>query len=376
VGGRAFPLAAGGRRLLQRTPVSGWRRWVWSAATVVALVWLQAELLPVVPRIDADFPDAGAIADRDILAPVPFSAPMLAQDIEMRQMQAMMAEPPVLRRLGNPRRGALDRLASWRDAIVRRAGQTELSLEQRADLVGLLFPELAAQDAARALAMPDPDGFFAAAEAALRRVLDDGVVDVLPPGTYRQVRIVAAGGRSPTPRADRAGRRGGRFNSLSAAGLGRNRPPGCRCARWCPTSSAATDTRAHRLAAAGPCPSSRSFRAGGAWSRRACGDRTGRARPRRPQAHLTAGRTGRQVAVLAPGRALGAGAGAAAVRLDRLPASCCREPQRLVTATLLLGWCCSPAPPAWRPVLGRSRCRSRCSACWPRCCSATAWAAR
>ncbi|MBA4378875.1 MAG: hypothetical protein C0395_09545, partial [Gemmatimonas sp.] len=268
-GGRAFPLAAGGRRLLQRTQVSGWRRWAWSAATAATLVWLQAELLPVVPRIDADFPDAGAIADRDILAPVPFSAPMLAQDIEMRQMQAMMAEPPVLRRLGNPRRGALDRLASWRDAIVRRAGQTELSLEQRADLVGLLFPELSAQDAARALALPDPDGFFAAAETALRRVLDDGVVDVLPPGTYRQVRIVGAAGETVADAAlltaqDAVAAR--LQQALSAAGLGPEP------AAWgglllrplvLPNLVYSDeDTRARRLAARQAVPVERSFLAG------------------------------------------------------------------------------------------------------------------
>lgn len=195
-GGRSSRLAVGSRRMLQRAPAAGWRRWVWPAAMATALVLLHAQLMPVVPRVDLDFPDAGEIADRDILAPVPFNAPVLAQDIEMRQMQAMMAEPPVLRRLGNPRRDALDRLSSWRDAIVRRAGQTEISLEQRAELVGLLFPEIAAQDAARALALTDPAAFFAAAENALRRVLDDGVVDVLPPGAYRQVRILSAAGEA------------------------------------------------------------------------------------------------------------------------------------------------------------------------------------
>lgn len=267
--GRSSRLAVGNRRLLHREPVSGWRRWAWSAATAAALVLLQAQLMPVVPRIDVDFPAAGEIADRDIHAPVPFSAPILAQDIEMRQMQAMMAEPPVLRRLGNPRRDALDRLASWRDAIVRRAGQTEISLEQRADLVGLLFPELSAHDAARALALPDPAAYFAAAENALRSVLDDGVVDVLPPGTYQQVRIVGTAGEtvvdaaSLTAQDDVAARL---QQALSAAGLGPE------SAAWgglllrplvLPNLVYSDeDTRARRLAARQAVPVERSFLAG------------------------------------------------------------------------------------------------------------------
>ncbi len=364
-GGRAFPLAASGRRLLQRTPVSGWRRWAWSAATAAMLVWLQAELLPVVPRIDADFPDAGEIADRDILAPVPFSAPMLAQDIEMRQMQAMMAEPPVLRRLGSPRRGALDRLSSWRDAIVRRAGQTELSLEQRADLVGLLFPELAAQDAARALAMPDPDGFFAAAETALRSVLDDGVVDVLPPGTYRQVRIVGAAGETVadasllTAQDDVAARL---QQALSAAGLGPEP------AAWgglllrplvLPNLVYSDeDTRAHRLAARQAVPVERSFLAGERVVEKGVRLTAQDALDLDAlQAHLTArgepgggSRLWHQAArsTLVLGLLLLFG-WIAALHFPQL----LREPRRLVTATLLLGAVLfAGAACLARPVLG------------------------
>ncbi|MBU1071737.1 HDIG domain-containing protein, partial [bacterium] len=132
----------------------------------------------------------GEIAERDIHAPIAFSAPYLEQDVEMLQLQRVLVVPPVVRRLAAPRENALRRVEAWRAAFRSHAAMTGVSLEERVGLLALRFPELGSEDIIRALTTVRPDSFFAVAVAALDVVFGAGVVDFLPPGNYRDVSIV------------------------------------------------------------------------------------------------------------------------------------------------------------------------------------------
>ena len=166
------------------------RRWPWLLGTAAALLCLHVVLFPVAQRIDIDFPATGEIAERDIHAPVSFSAPYLEQDVEMLQLQRVLVVPPVARRLAAPRENALRRVEAWRETISSHAIMYDIPLEDRVGLLALRFPELGSEDIVRALTTVQPDSFFTAVATALDVVFGAGVVDFLPPGNYRKVSIV------------------------------------------------------------------------------------------------------------------------------------------------------------------------------------------
>jgi len=160
---------------------------------VASLVALHLVLFPVAPRHDLDLPPEGGIADRDITAPVKFQAPLLDQDVAMRQMQRMLVEPPVVRELPARRQQILARFASFRTLVERYAGVGELGGDDRVGLLTVRYPDLRREDLQALLALADPAGLLQRTGQELARLLADGVVDELPPGNYRQVRIIAAG---------------------------------------------------------------------------------------------------------------------------------------------------------------------------------------
>ncbi len=183
------------RAAARHDPAStSWRsRLPWLLGVGVGLLILQAVLFPVAPRIDVDFPEQGQIADRDIHAPLSFSAPYLEQDVEMLRLQRVLVVPPVVRRLGAPRENALHRVSAWRTVFADHAAMTEVSLEERVGLLALRFPEINSEDISRALTTARPDTFFSRVGAALDALFAAGVVDFLPPGNYRQVSVVTGG---------------------------------------------------------------------------------------------------------------------------------------------------------------------------------------
>lgn len=171
-------------------PTNWRRRLPWLLGVGVLLLALHVVLFPVAPRIDVDFPQQGEIADRDIHAPVAFSAPYLKQDVEMLQLQRVLVVPPVLRRLSAPRENALHRVSAWRAAFTDHAAMVDLSREDRVGLLALRFPEIGSEDISRILTTVEPDTFFAKVGAALDDLFTGGVVDFLPPGNYRHVSVI------------------------------------------------------------------------------------------------------------------------------------------------------------------------------------------
>ena len=164
------------------------------ALTGVVLLALFQFLFPLAPRIDSDFPTLGEISDREIRAPFAMTAPLLERDVEMRQLQQVLVEPPVVRRQPGAQVRTAERFGDWRDALLMHAGLADVPSGERLDLMAMRFPELPQEDMARALELDDPVGRLEAVEAALAELQAVGVVDNLPPGNYTKIRILEGGG--------------------------------------------------------------------------------------------------------------------------------------------------------------------------------------
>ncbi len=162
----------------------------------VGLLVLFQLLFPITPRVDSEFPAEGEIADREIRAPFAFSSPLLERDVEMRRLQKVLVEPPVLRRLPDEAGKSRARFDSWRDAFLMHVSLTDLSIDERVGLLLMRFPEVSPEDLENAFALPDPVGFCEALGDAIDEIHAAGVVDNLPPGNYSKVLILSADGET------------------------------------------------------------------------------------------------------------------------------------------------------------------------------------
>jgi hypothetical protein len=204
--GKSAPQRRKPRPLLQRLG------WVWRLSAAILLVALHTWLFPVAPRIDVEFPTLGEIPNRDILAPFAFTAPYLEQDIEMRRLQRMLVEPPVVQSQPAQERLVRGRLDTWREIMSRHAAMSEMPLPDRVALLALRLPELSSDDLSRAMTREDAGAFFATAAEAFDALLAGGVADFMPPGNYRLVRVTSDGSdrtvdaQEITPQAEAASR--------------------------------------------------------------------------------------------------------------------------------------------------------------------------
>jgi cyclic-di-AMP phosphodiesterase PgpH len=211
------------RRLMRSasgTAREGWTSPRWSLPTVgvtrprpgvlplgggLALAILHLLLFPPLSRVAmVDLPAVGGIADADVRAPFAFSAPLLAQDVEMRQSQQALEEPPVLRRLETARQpGNLVRLRVFAEALRQARERPDLSLDERRQLLSVQFPALVDErEIERVLTSPQPEQLLAALETALAEVTANGVADFLPVGLYSSVRVVDDRAEDLRPLAD------------------------------------------------------------------------------------------------------------------------------------------------------------------------------
>ncbi len=164
--------------------------WRWAGGAAVALVLLHLLLFPPLPRLDSAFPAEGQIAEEDIRAPFAFKAPLLERDVEMRRLEKVLVEPPVLRRLaGGPEQMPTRRFDNWREAILAQAGRQEVPLAERVGLLSLQFPSVPPEQIRRVLESESPSSLLDVMGRALGRAVAGGVVDMLPPGGYAEVVI-------------------------------------------------------------------------------------------------------------------------------------------------------------------------------------------
>ena len=181
-------------RFAAATEVSPERPWTLPLLGGLLLLLLHLVLFPPIPRLGLDdLPGEGRIAEEDVRAPVSFTAELPEQDVEIRRMQRVLAEPPVLQRLEPSREPAsVSRLRVFTEALQRVRGMVDLTPSERRQLLSVQFPMLGEQDLDRALAAGDVDTLIAAMQTAVSEVITGGVADMLPVGQYNRV-LVADG---------------------------------------------------------------------------------------------------------------------------------------------------------------------------------------
>ena len=179
---------------LERRPEGRW--WLPPLIALVLLVAAHVLTFPVVRSTKSDFPAAGAIAETEIRAPFDFEAPLPEQDIEMRQLQRVLVEPPVVQQLGASEDVVREKLTSLGRAQSELAGLAALSAADRREILALRYPQIAPRDLVRLAALPDPGALFTNAGMALTALYAQGVVDDLPPGNYRKVHVLHDGRES------------------------------------------------------------------------------------------------------------------------------------------------------------------------------------
>ena len=165
----------------------------WSLPVLAGLVLalLHMILFPPVPRIGVDvLPEEGGIAEEDIRAPFAFEAELLPQDVEMRRIQKVLAEPPVLRRLEVTRQqSSISRLRVFAESLRLTRGMVDLTLDEQRQLMAVQFPRVDAAEIEEALTTTDLDRVLVAMTAAVEELTVQGVADMLPPGQYNRVLV-------------------------------------------------------------------------------------------------------------------------------------------------------------------------------------------
>ena len=156
------------------------------------LALLHLLLFPPVPRLGVDvLPEEGGIAEEDLRAPFAFEAPLVTQDVEMRRIQKVLEEPPVLRRLEPARQQSdLSRLEVFAESLRQTRTMVDLTTDEQRQLLSAQYPYLEAREIHRALTVADFEAMLVAMATAVEKVTAPGVADMLPPGQYNRVLVV------------------------------------------------------------------------------------------------------------------------------------------------------------------------------------------
>ncbi len=164
--------------------------WAWpTGALVITIVWHLLSL-PVTQRVSSDLPVVGEVAEEEVRAPFDFTAPLLDRDIEMRQLQQVLVEPPVMERSVGQQEVLREKLANISDEWREIGGMTR---NERLGVLALRHPDQGTGDLQRLVDLPDSTDFFRQVEAVAVDLLLSGVADELPPGNYRKVRVLDGG---------------------------------------------------------------------------------------------------------------------------------------------------------------------------------------
>ncbi|MFO7654094.1 MAG: HDIG domain-containing protein [Candidatus Krumholzibacteriia bacterium] len=168
------------------------RDWLWPLGMALLILILHLILFPPLPRFTSDFPAMGEIAEEEVRAPITFRAPLLGRDVEMRRLEKVVVEPPVLRELlTQPGQDPRERFASFRTAVREQRERRNAGAEEdAAALLALQYPQITEADLRRLIQDPDAPRLLNEMERVLSEVVGDGVVDMLPPGSYTRVWVV------------------------------------------------------------------------------------------------------------------------------------------------------------------------------------------
>jgi putative nucleotidyltransferase with HDIG domain len=160
--------------------------WLLGAGLVVLLLHLI--MFPPAPQFTADFPRAGEIAGAEIRAPFSFESSMLEQDVQMKRLERVLVEPPVMRILADD--GQVVRMEQWLGQLAIGLAADSLDAGELAELLSLQFPDVSASEALQLVRSDQPDSLVSRLTRAWQRIEAGGVADMLPTGRYDRVVII------------------------------------------------------------------------------------------------------------------------------------------------------------------------------------------
>ncbi len=173
----------------EKVTLRGARRWTVGLGIGVGLLYIL--LFPPSPWLDTHFPAEGEIAGQEIRTPFTFQAPYLERDVEMRQMQKVLVEPPALNHLGDaPLEEAKTRLQAWDQALRAQRAHPEIPASERVSDLQLYYPAIDKEYLDQALLSPNYENVQTAMQQVLADIFVTGVADMLPAGNYTTVWIV------------------------------------------------------------------------------------------------------------------------------------------------------------------------------------------
>lgn len=172
---------------LPRGRAQQFRQWaVWLAPPLLLLI-LHQVLFPPAGGFARVRYDVGQVTQDEIRAPFEFSAPRPVADVERDRRDIAQRVKPVFELdLAAERRTrrALTEFRSFVDALTRDTG---LGLSEQVARLQNEYPGLEPGTIRTVLVRADLDEIFAALEPTIESLMEDGIVDVLPRGTYQQV---------------------------------------------------------------------------------------------------------------------------------------------------------------------------------------------
>jgi cyclic-di-AMP phosphodiesterase PgpH len=187
---RAFKSSYLGRRrfdsFLNVIPI-----WLYSAIAGILIITMHLSMFSVAPGLDLSFPDEGQIADREYRAPFDFSVSLPQQDVELRQFQRVLVEPPVVGMHQWNSNEKLLKFESWSDQFLTHLS-VQSPISDKIELLALQFPEISQLDLEYAFGLENPEKFIDASENSINQLYSQGIVGDLPVGNYREVIMLSS----------------------------------------------------------------------------------------------------------------------------------------------------------------------------------------
>ena len=160
----------------------------WLLVSGLLLLTLHLLIFRPVPNLSTNFPEEGEISAKEVRAPFGFKASLLDRDVEMKRLERVVVEPPVLRDLENTAQGA--RMDLWLVALAEALADTGTAASERVGLLSLQFPAAGTTELLHLLSSDEPDSLRPRMERAWRQIVRGGVADLLPAGNYDRVVVL------------------------------------------------------------------------------------------------------------------------------------------------------------------------------------------
>jgi putative nucleotidyltransferase with HDIG domain len=168
------------------------RQWAWWLVPPILLLLVHQALFPPAGGFARVRYELGQVAQEEIRAPFEFSAPRPISDIERDRRDAAQRVEPVFVRNNAAERRTLRALDEFRTFVRGVANDGSSTLAQKVATLQNEYPGLEAGTIRAVLVPEDLEAIFGALLPAIDQHLSEGIVDVLPRGTYQKVCVLAA----------------------------------------------------------------------------------------------------------------------------------------------------------------------------------------